>query len=365
MYGALPVLYCRLPTAYCLLMSDDLFSRLFELFNQPGPVNWKLAGEVARHLAGEREAVDPWAAEEQRELVRLAEYRLEGAASFPVAPASEVMVIDSQQWVELVMPGFGYLAEAVAEASSGVQTGPGIPGIGATMAGMQVGSLIGTLSRQVPATFESGYPVDPPGPLLVIGPGVDRIVRTTGAAARDIRLWVAAEEVAHRALFGVPWLPEHLARLMSAYSAHLLPDPEKLMRMFNEDPERMSANFGDQQSLNGLLENEESAPHRSALEAFLTVTSGYRHLLAKQAVGNLLPDIDAYSSPQPETPGGLGLPVSNHELARAGAGFCADIERRYGRDALDDLWHGPEQLPTAEELADPVGWAARVLLEGL
>ena len=59
-------------------MSDDLFSRLFELFNQPGPVNWKLAGEVARHLAGDQEAIDPFAAEEQRELVRLAEYRLEG-----------------------------------------------------------------------------------------------------------------------------------------------------------------------------------------------------------------------------------------------------------------------------------------------
>jgi putative hydrolase len=346
-------------------MSDDLFSRLFELFNQPGPVNWKLAGEVARHLAGEREAIDPWAADEQRELVRLAEYRIEGETPFPVPPASDVLVIDSQQWVELVMSGFGYLAEAVAEASSGIQAGPGIPGIGPTIAGMQVGSLIGTLSRQVPATFESGFPVDPPGPLLVIGPGVDRIVATTGAAARDIRLWVAAEEVAHRSLFGVPWLTEHLARLVSAYSAHVLPDPEKLMRMFNEEAERLGTSLGDPQSLNEILENEESAPHRQALEAFLTITSGYRHLLATRAVGNLLPDIETYGSPPPEAPAGIGLPVSNQELARTGADFCTDIERRYGREAIDDLWHGPERLPTAEELTDPVGWAARVLLDGL
>ncbi|MGH8945742.1 MAG: zinc-dependent metalloprotease, partial [Acidimicrobiia bacterium] len=58
-------------------MSDDLFSKLFELFNQPGPVNWKLATEVARHLSGERQPVEPWAAEEFRELARLAEFRLE------------------------------------------------------------------------------------------------------------------------------------------------------------------------------------------------------------------------------------------------------------------------------------------------
>jgi len=346
-------------------MPDDLFSRLFELFNQPGPVNWKLAGEVARHLAGEREAIDPWAAEEQRELVRLAEYRLEGETPFPVPPVSDVMVIDSLQWVELVLPGFGYLAEAVAEASSGIQFGPGIPGIGPTIAGMQVGSLVGSLSTQIPAAFESGYPVDPPGPLLVIGPGVERIVTATGAAARDIRLWVSAEEVAHRALFGVPWLTEHLARLVSAYSAHLLPDPEKLMQMFNEDAGGFVTNLGEPQNLDKLLEGEESIAHRSALEAFLTVTSGYCHLLARRAMGSLLPDIDTYGSAQPETPGGFGLPVSNHEAIRAGARFCSDIERRYGREAVDDLWQGPERLPSADELTDPVGWAARVLLDGL
>ncbi len=346
-------------------MSDDLFSRLFELFNQPGPVNWKLAGEVARHLAGEKEAIDPWAAEEQRELVRVAEYRLEGEIPFAVQPASEVLVIDAHDWVERVLPAFAYLAEAIAEASGGLQIGPGIPGIGPTIAGMQVGSLIGGLSRQIPAAFESGYPLEPPGPLLVVGPGVDRVVTATGAAARDIRLWVAAEEVAHRALFGVPWLTEHLARLVSAYSTHLLPDPEKLMKMFSEDTDRIGASLGDPKSLDDLLESEESAPHRLALEAFLTVTSGYSHLLARRAVGSLLPNIDSYGSPPPGAPGGMGLPVANHEMIAAGAAFCSDIERRYGREAVDDLWHGPERLPTAEELADPVGWAARVLLDGL
>ena len=67
-------------------MSDDLFSRLFELFNQPGPVNWKLAAEVARHIAGDREPVEPWAAEEFRELARLAEYHLEKVAPFRTNP---------------------------------------------------------------------------------------------------------------------------------------------------------------------------------------------------------------------------------------------------------------------------------------
>ncbi len=346
-------------------MSDDLFSRLFELFNQPGPVNWKLAEEVARHLAGEQEAIDPWAAEEQRELVRLAEYRLEAEAPFAVPPASDVLVIDSQRWVELVLTGFEYLAEAIAESSAGSQLGPGIPGIGPTIAGMQVGSLIGSLSQQVPAAFESGYPVEPPGPILVIGPGVDRVVAATGAAPRDIRLWVAAEEVAHRALFGVPWLTEHLARLVSAYSTHLLPDPEKLMRMFGEDPERHRSRTRRPGRVSRTCWRTKSR--------FPTVRRWRRSSRSPRATPMFSPNGRSAHScptwthtarPMPETIS-LGLPVSNHERIGVGAAFCSDIERRFGREAVDDLWHGPERLPTAEELVDPVGWAARVLLDGL
>ncbi|HSL24640.1 MAG TPA: zinc-dependent metalloprotease [Acidimicrobiia bacterium] len=340
---------------------DDLFSRLFELFNQPGPVNWKLAGEVARHLAGEPEPVDPWSADEQRELVRLAEYRLEVEAPFPVPPVGEVRVVDSVGWVELALTGFGYLAEAIADAGSagGAQA---LPGIGATLAGMQVGSLVGTVSREVSASFETGLPIEPPGPLLVINSGVERVIAACGAVPRDVRLWAAAEEVAHRALFGVPWLTDHLARLAGTYSGHLLPDPEKLMKLWTEDPEGLSSKLSGAGSVADLFANEAAVPHRQALEAFLAVSSGYRHFLVKKALGNLLSQVDSFSSPPVAAAAGLTLPIGRHELTMSGAGFCDEIERRYGREALDGIWQGPERLPTQGELTDPVGWAARVLL---
>lgn len=342
-------------------MSDDLFSRLFELFNQPGPVNWKLAEEVARHLAGDPEPVEPWAAEEQRELVSLAEYRLEPETPFPVAPAAEVLVVDSPRWVELALRRFGYLAEAIAESGASGGAAQAIPGMAATLAGMQVGSLVGSVSRQVAASFETGLPMDPPGPLLVIQPGVERVIAGMPASPRDVRLWVATEEVAHRALFGVSWLPEHLGHLFAAYTSHLLPDPGKLMQLWTENTEG-AARFAEGGSLEDLFANEEAVPHRRALEAFIAVTSGYRHFLARRAVGNLLPAIDTYRSPAPEEVAGLAPPLGRHELTMTGAQFCEEIDRRYGREALDGLWHGPERLPTIAELTDPVGWAARVLL---
>ena len=100
-------------------MSDDLFSKLFDLFDQPGPINWKLAAEVARHLSGETEPVEPWAAEEFRELARLAEYRIEQIAPFRVVPASDVLPLDARGWAERNLESYGSLVEPFRVARSG------------------------------------------------------------------------------------------------------------------------------------------------------------------------------------------------------------------------------------------------------
>ena len=110
------------------LSDDDIFSRLFELFNQPGPVNWKLAAEVSHHLTGERVPVDPWAAEEYRELTRLAEYRLEQVSPIPVAPAPDVLPVDAREWADRHLEAYGYRGEAFTDMGELSAAGPTRPG---------------------------------------------------------------------------------------------------------------------------------------------------------------------------------------------------------------------------------------------
>ena len=50
------------------MSGDNLFDRLADLFRSNGPVNWRLAREIAESVAGEAEPVEPWLAEEYREL---------------------------------------------------------------------------------------------------------------------------------------------------------------------------------------------------------------------------------------------------------------------------------------------------------
>ncbi|HKX74002.1 MAG TPA: zinc-dependent metalloprotease [Acidimicrobiia bacterium] len=340
-------------------MPDDLFSRLFELFNQPGPVNWKLAGEVARHLAGETQPVDPWAAEQVEELSLLAQSQIEAQAPFPV-PVTAVAVVDRRQWVDESLERLAYVAEAFSESGPGM-----IPGMGAAVAGMQVGTLAGTIAATTMGAFESGFPLDGEARLLIIGPGLEAAEALLATDPREVRLSVAASEIAHAALFRVPWLTETLGHLIETYAAYLVPDPEKLMEIWGEDPGSLPEKLADPATLEELTGGKEGTAHRQNLESFLAVTSGYRRVLVDRAFPKMLPSLDRLHSHRPDEIPMLGLPMATQELTDRGAGFCREVERRYGVEALDNIWLGPDRLPTNDELEDPLGWAARVLLEEL
>ncbi|MGH8959081.1 MAG: zinc-dependent metalloprotease [Acidimicrobiia bacterium] len=333
-------------------MAEDIFARLFELFNQPGPINWKLAEEVARHIAGEADAVDPWSAEEIDQLVRLAEFRIEPVAPFPVAPATSVAVIDARQWVSQALQRLNYLGERLGDAFAGMNTALPLPQMSSSIAGLQLGGLAGAIAASHPASFASGVPLIPSDQLLFIGPAVDRLL--AGGDGHQLRLFVSAHEVAHRALFDVPWLPDHLAVLFGAHLGELVPDPEKMMELFESNPEAMR----DPAALAALIERPESSSEVE-LKAFLAITGGYRTLLVERGVGEML---GQGFSPKLEPVAGAALPDTS-DLVPIGLDFCRQIERRFGKEAIDGIWDGPDRLPTFAELTDPVGWAARVLLD--
>ena len=353
-------------------MSDDLFSRLFELFNQPGPVNWKLGAEVARHLAGEREPVEPWAAEEYRELARLAEYRMEEVAPFRVQAAVDVLPVDSRTWAEKNLESYGSLVEPFGASIGGeTEAAPLLAQMGPAIVGLQAGSLVGTLSNWVVASFDAGLPQDRSGPISLIVSNIDELT-VDGVDGKEVRLWVVANEVAFRATSQLPWIQDHLASLVGAYAEAARIDPTKLSGLMigGSDPGDIERAIEEAGGIDGLLGGEEAEAPRAELEAFLGAISGCSRLLARRAIGEIAPNFDEISATrdrgrfeladQPTI--GVGpVPV---ELTQLGDAFNQEVERRYGDDALATLWADPSRMPTAAELRDPTAWAARVLLDG-
>lgn len=338
-------------------MADDIFSRLFELFNQPGPINWKLAEELAHHLAGESDVVDPWSADEIEQLVRFAEYQLEPTIPFAVAPAPAVHVVDGRTWVDRSLRRLAYLAEPITESVAGAYAALGGSGIGGSIAGLQIGGIAGAIAASNVASFEAGVPLVPAESLLVIGPAVERLL-AQGADEHQVRLWVAANEVAHRALFAVPWLPEHLATLLGESFTAMMPSPDKLTELLGADPSSLT----DPTRMAALFDRPPT-PGAEDLAAFLAVTGGYRQLAVRRAFSEMLnEDFSGAGSPDRTIGGTSPLPAMT-ELLPQGFAFCEEIERRFGREAVDSMWDEPDRLPTTAELTDSTGWAARVLLD--
>jgi len=354
-------------------MSDDLFSKLFELFDQPGPINWKLAAEVGRHLAGEPEPIEPWAAEEFRELARLAEYRVEEIAPFRVFPAPDVIPVDARGWMERNLESFGSLVEPFA--SSVAADGPAAPlmaQLSPAIIGLQVGSLVGSLSTWVVAAFDAGLPQEHPGPLTIIVPNIGATIGSSALDDKEVRLWVAANEVAFRAVSQLPWIHDHLHQLASTYADAVRIDPTMLSGLMagGTDPVAIEQAIQDAGGLEGLVGGEEAEPHRLELEAFLGAITGCARLLARRAISDLSPNFDAISArrdearDQPGTASPMGIRPVPVEATQLGDAFNQEVERRYGDDALETLWSDPTRMPTAAELRDPTAWAARVLLDG-
>lgn len=351
-------------------MSDDLFSKLFDLFNQPGPVNWKLAAEVARHLSGDRQPVEPWAAEEFRELARLAEYRLEEVTPFPIRPAIDVLPLDPRSWAEKSLEHYGSLVEPFA-SSMGGEAAPMMAQLAPAMIGLQVGSLVGSLSAWAVAGFDAGLPPDQVGPLTLIVPNIESL-DVDGVDSREVRLWVVSNEVAFRAVCEVAWIHDRLADLVADYAAAAQIDPTKLsgLMLGGTDPSEIEKAIEDAGGIEGLIGGEEAEAPRAELEAFLGALTGCARLLARRAVSEMAPSFDKITVRRDldreeitDTPV-IGIGPVPPEATQAGDEFNQEVERRYGDDALATLWADPSRMPTATELRDPTAWAARVLLDG-
>lgn len=358
-------------------MSDDLFSQIFEMFNQPGPVNLRLAGEVARHLTGEREPIDPWAAEEFRELTRLAEFRVEAVAPFAVAPATDVLPIDGRDWADRNIESFGYLVEPFGQMVDTSSAGPAaemLKPLGPALAGMQLGTLVGSLAGWAMAGYDSGLPLRGDDTISYIVPTIDRFIADHGFEGPNVRLWVALEEVTHRAIYRVPFTVDAAVARLGALAETMRVSPDRLAELMGGlDITSLGSDGIDPERLAGLFDTPETRAAAGELSTLLGLVAGYRRLIVSRAAAELLPELAQMVGAR-DLERDLGDQLQGSPIAAAfisadeiekGREFCIEVERRFGEDQLASIFTREGRFPSAAEFDDPVAWAARVLLDDL
>jgi putative hydrolase len=355
------------------MSSDNLFDRLGELFSSNGPVNWRLGREIAESVAGPHEPVEPWLAEEYRELAVTAGLRIAAVSPLdPTGHTGDVRPVDRRTWASETVESFDYLAEPLAE-KMGQGFGP-LAQLGPALIGMQMGSVVGFMSHRVLGHHDSGLPAGETTPISFVVPNVEAFATDNGLDARQTRLWAALHEVTHRAEYAVPWVGEHFLMLMHDFVEGLEVDPDEITRRMEslQDPEALQGMLDSSGGFGGLLAGEAQQEPLERIQAFLAVMEGYGDYLIDRAAPGLIPEAPRMRAARDESRGEpgqdeqildqvLGLDLTGPQR-RLGASFCEEVDRRLGDETLARIWEGPEMLPTLAELDDSVGWAARVLL---
>jgi len=370
-------------------MDDEgIFEQLFKMLQSSGPVNWKLAREVTKSLAGQPEPVDPSVAEEYRELAHVAQVRISTTTTLPSPPPGELNPTDRATWAAENQQSFRILVEPLADKFSSLSSG-GIPGmagsgmdamlapLGPALLGIQAGTMVGFMSHRALGQFDTGIPAMDHDRPYVIVPNLDDFAIDHGVDHRQVRLWATLHEVAFHRIMAVEWIRGRFVNLVEAFYESVEIDASDLLGKLSGamgDPAELQRMFGDEDAgTSGMIKGTSDPARLAELQAFTAFIEGYADMVVTDAGRDLVPAIDriedAYNRRRTEPNQAeqflqqfAGLDLERHRALDARK-FCTDIIDRWGEETLALVWQEPANMPNLGELTDPIGWVARVVLD--
>ena len=370
-------------------MDDEgVFEQLFKMLQSSGPVNWKLAREVTKSLAGQPEPIEPSVAEEYRELAHVAEVRISTLTSLPSPPTGELNPTDRATWAAENQQSFRILVEPLSSKFTDVMGSSGLPSMGGSgmesmlaplgpaLLGIQAGTMVGFMSHRALGQFDTGIPAMDHDRPYVIVPNLDDFAIDHGVDHRQVRLWAALHEIAFHRIMSIEWIRGRFVELVETFYETVDIDASDLLGKLSGamgDPSELQRMFGDEQDAAGLIKGTSDPERLADLQAFTAFIEGYADRIVAVAGIDLVPSIDrietAYNRRRTEPNQAeqflqqfAGLALERHRAIDART-FCDDVVDRWGEDALDKVWDDPTNMPRLAELTDPIGWAARVLLD--
>lgn len=349
-----------------------------------GPVNWNLAGDLARKTVAQ--SPDPSPTSHQvsavADAVRLADLWLDEACEFGSGVTSTA-AWSRAEWIEETRAVWQRLVEPVAEHVVGAM-GNALPEearamagpflgmltkMGGSLFGSQIGTALGTLAGEVLTASDIGLPLGPTGRAALVPANVAAFAEGLDVSADDVLLYLALREAAHQRLFAhVPWLREHLLGAVADYGRGISLDVSGIEEQLRSiDPTNMEAM---QSALEGGLFEPKKTPAQQAaltrLETTLALVEGWVDEVVGQATAERMPSAAklqelvrrrrAAGGPAEETFAALvGLELRPRRLRDAST-LWGSLRSRQGVEARDAVWLHPDLLPTAEDLDDPLGF---------
>ncbi|MGI8429207.1 MAG: zinc-dependent metalloprotease [Solirubrobacteraceae bacterium] len=346
-------------------------------------IDWVLAERIAGYMAGTGDSRLPvtdltaLAVESER---RVTAY----TGLVPATPLPPPEGIGRREWVLSNIGAMRVLLDPVLErAGKGLgPLGPALEiGIGLVMSA-EVGVVLGYLAQHVLGQYElvllDEAIEDQPPRLLFVLPNLGEAVQAFGAEEREFMTWVALHEVTHAVQFaGVPWLHQHLARLVREllHSAELRIDAPRKFRIPSPGELQRIAAALRRGDLISIFTNSAERETLDRVQAVMAVIEGHAEHVMDAVAPDLLPSLprlrEALNRRRRSQSGlsrlfarllGLDLKLRQYEQGKY---FCDALVRERGTGALRVLFRSAEALPTLAELRDPPAWLARTMPDAL
>lgn len=371
------------PLALARALSEiPLFRELQRLLAaQTGPVNWEIAGQIARAVAGAGSVgTHPTedVVEEFRQACRVAELRLTEQTGFPAtAELTDVGVIGRKEWAEINLASFRPLVDRLAlKFKGGQEVGGPIPiqgfleALGPLLLGVQVGFMSGYLSRKVLGQYELCFPTNEAGKLWFVYPNITELERELDLDPQQFRMWLSLHEVAHQIEFeSIEWTRPYFLSLIERYIDSAELDAEEILTKLRSlgEPESLSQILEHPEQLLPMLVGPAQQQTLDEIQAFMSVCEGYADWAMEQTGREMLTQFDKMregmsrrraerSSAERLLERLLGLDLKAEQY-RAGGKFISTAAKA-GR--LEVLWSNPSYLPNLEEVNTPAEWLDRV-----
>ena len=338
-------------------------------------MNWKLADEVIKSVAGSPQPIEPGIAEEYRELTLAAELLLADVAGLSVPSAAQMHPVDGSTWAKENSQSFRYLVEPLAMKLSGsMGAASPLAALGPAMLGMQAGSMVGFVSQRALGQFDVGLPALDHADRYLIVPNVESFASEHGIDSHQVRMWAAIREVAHHAIVEREWFRGAFLNAVESFFTGLEFDPSGMTDMIGsmQDPSQLEGLLEGPDSVASLLGMKSDPEKLEQLQAIIAITEGFGDFVVARAATTTLPDLSRLAEvatrrrAEPHQGADLLQQLAGLDLQRYRANdaaeFSTEVAQRWGDEALDTMWLQPANLPSIGELTDPVGWAARVLL---
>ena len=365
-----------------------VFGRRLERSARSGLIDWRtverLAVDRARNSPGtldrdELRRVEPVYASAMHEIVPALEAELGTHLPGVVERAS---VVSRETWVRTNVSAFralmsrveGELMEELIPEGAGIFKAS-IALANRAVANRQLGYLLGFIGRRVLGQYDLAIlsAESNPGSLLFLEENIRWAAGNLGLPLNPFRTWIALHETTHAYEFEAhPWLRPYLAGRMERQLV-ALSRSTTANRDLASMVGRAIRNGADQPWMLSLMSDEQRREFLE-MQAVMSLLEGFGDYVMDQVGRDLVFDVETISKrfhARREQRGGMeraimraaGLDMKMEQY-KQGEAFVAAIAKARGKEALREVWRGPETLPRPEEIDRPSLWLSRVFPGG-